>query len=175
MWLHYLPALAGTRPPTWAAQHFPALPPPSLLGHLHPNPTEHSNFGQNTAVTGKLMMQLYAVMRKEAEMSLTEFWNVTSKTCSCKKKKKKRYLLIVVDDINAVSVIDIDGPPVFIFQWGSHQQISEAVMVQIRSGCQCITKPGILGLIVTLQRTVGYKNLLLRDGKRTRGRWMSWW
>lgn len=56
------------------------------------------------------------------------------------------YLLVVVVDVNTVSVVDVDGAPVLILQRGSHQQVSEAVMVEIWSSCHCVTKPGVLGL-----------------------------
>lgn len=70
-----------------------------------------------------------------------------------------------MDDVNTVSVVDIDGSLVFILQGGSHQQVSEAVMVEVWSGCQSITKPGILGLFLRLQSAIRYKDLLLGEMK----------
>lgn len=78
-----------------------------------------------------------------------------------------KYLLIIVDDVNAVSVVDIDGPSVFVLQRGPHQQVSEAIVVEVWSSCHCITKPGILGLLFRLQSSIRYKHFLLREKKET--------
>lgn len=66
-------------------------------------------------------------------------------------------------DVNAVSVVDIDGTPVLVLQGGSHHQISEAVMIEVWSSGQCITKPGVLGLFLRYQSSVRYKHLLLEE------------
>lgn len=74
------------------------------------------------------------------------------------------YLLVIVDDVNTVPVVDIDGPPVFILQGGSHQQVGEAVVIEVWSSRQCITKPGILGLFLRLESSIRYKHFLLDEG-----------
>lgn len=66
-------------------------------------------------------------------------------------------------DVNAVSVVDIDGTPVLVLQGGSHHQISEAVVIEVWSSGQCVTKPGILGLFIRYQSSVRYKHLLLEE------------
>lgn len=76
-----------------------------------------------------------------------------------------KYLLVIVDDVNTVSVVDVDGAPVLILQRGSHQQVSEAIVVEVWSSCQCITKPGILGLFLRLQSSIRYKHFLLGEKK----------
>lgn len=73
------------------------------------------------------------------------------------------YLLVIGVDVNAVSMVDIDGPPVLVLQWGSHHQVSEAVVVEVRSSCQRVTKPGILGPFFRFKSAVWYKHLLLED------------
>lgn len=75
----------------------------------------------------------------------------------------KNYLLVVGVEVNAVSVVDVDGPPVLVLQRGPHHEVSEAVVVEVRSSCQCVTKPGILGLFFRFQGAVGDKHLLLVD------------
>lgn len=60
-------------------------------------------------------------------------------------------------------MVDIDGPPVLVLQWGSHHQVSEAVVIEVRSSCQRVTKPGILGLFFRFKRAIRYKHLLLED------------
>lgn len=77
--------------------------------------------------------------------------------------KHKNYLLVIGVDVNAVSMVDVDGPPVLVLQWGSHHQVSEAVVIEVRSSCQCVTKPGILGLFFRFKSAVRYKHLLLED------------
>lgn len=76
-----------------------------------------------------------------------------------------KYLLVIVDDVNTVSVVDVDGPPVLILQRGPHQHVSEAVVVEVWSSCQCITKPGILGLFLRLESSIRDKHLLLEEKK----------
>lgn len=77
--------------------------------------------------------------------------------------KRKNNLLVIGVDVNAVSMVDIDGPPVLVLQWGSHHQVSEAVVIEVRSSCQRVTKPGILGLFFRFKRAIRYKHLLLED------------
>lgn len=75
----------------------------------------------------------------------------------------KNYLLVIGVDVNAVSMVDIDGPPVLVLQWGSHHQVSEAIVIEVWSSRQCVTKPGILGLFFRFKSAVRYKHLLLED------------
>lgn len=77
--------------------------------------------------------------------------------------KPKNYLLVIGVEVNAVSVVDVDGPRVLVLQWGPHHEVSEAVVIEVRGSCQCVTKPGILGLFFRFQGAVGDKHLLLED------------
>lgn len=77
--------------------------------------------------------------------------------------KHKNYLLVIRVDVNAVSMVDVDGPPVLVLQWGSHHQVAEAVVIEVRSSRQCVTKPGILGPVFRFKSAVRYKHLLLED------------
>lgn len=82
---------------------------------------------------------------------------------------KLQYLLVILYDVNAITVVDIKGTPVLVLQRGSNQQVSEAIVVEVWSGRQCVAKPGILGLILRLQSTVRHKHLLLGDKKEGTG------
>lgn len=82
------------------------------------------------------------------------------------------YLFVIVGDVNTVAVVDIDGPPVLVLQRGSHKQVSEAVVVEIWSSCHCITKPGILGLVLRFESSIRYKHLLLGEQTKKERRQM---
>lgn len=81
----------------------------------------------------------------------------------------KQHLLVVVYDVSTISVVDINGALVVVLQRGSNQQVSEAIVVQVRGRCQCVTKPGVLGLVLRLQGPIRDKQLLLGEKKRVSG------
>lgn len=78
-------------------------------------------------------------------------------------RKPKNYLLVIGVEVDAVAVVDVHGPPVLVLQWGPHHEVSEAVVIEVRSSCQCVSEPGILGLFFRFQSAVGDKHLLLED------------
>lgn len=74
-----------------------------------------------------------------------------------------KYLLVFVDDVNTVTVVDVDGAPVLVLQRSAHQQVGKAVVIEIWSGRHGVAEPSILGLFLRLQSAVGHKDLLLHE------------
>lgn len=84
-----------------------------------------------------------------------------------------KYLLVVVGDVDTITMVDVDGAPVLVLQRCAHQQVSEAVVVEIWSSCHSVAEPCILGLFFRLQSSIGHKDLFLhercgRTGKKVR-------
>lgn len=74
-----------------------------------------------------------------------------------------KYLLVVVGDVNTITMVDVNGAPVLVLQRGAHQQVGEAVMVEVWCSRHGVAEAGILGLLRRLQRSIGHKDLFLQD------------
>lgn len=66
-------------------------------------------------------------------------------------------------DVNTITMVDVDGAPVLVLQRGAHQQVGEAVVVEIWSSRHGVAEPGILGLFLRLQSSIGHKDLFLQE------------
>lgn len=93
--------------------------------------------------------------KSDLKWSSPKVWENTQKT--------KNYLLVIGVEVNVVAVVDVDGPPVIVLQGGSHHQVREAVVVEVWSCCQSVTKPGILGLFLRFKSSIRHKHLLLEE------------
>ena len=87
----------------------------------------------------------------------------SSRTGSSRTGRSGSYLFVVVGDVDVVPVVEVERPPVVVLQRCPHQQVAEAVVVEVGRGGQGVAKPGVLKPDPRPQGPIQYKHPLLEE------------